>query len=305
MLFTADPVTCNRKVVSVEASFGLGEALVSGPVNPDVYKVRNAEIVGKTIAEKQLAFEALPSGGTQERAIDERQQQPALTEIQVIRLAQLGRQIEAHFGRPQDIEWCLVDDDFLIVQSRPITTLFPIPVVADGENHVYVSTGDQQMMTDAIKPLGISVWQLTAAAPMHEAGGRIFVDVSRALASPAGRASLFATLGKSDPLIRDALQTIIDHDFIPLVPGAPDAGPPVVVVRPDRDRPCDRRRADRARSGVDRASPRGDPREIRHGGIRLHRDGHARAGSVSRSTRRSMQVITAGNGILVVAQRSP
>jgi rifampicin phosphotransferase len=228
ILFTADPVTGNRKVVSIDASFGLGEALVSGLVNPDVYKVRNAEIVGKTIAAKQLAFEALPSGGTQERAVEsQRQQQPALTEIQVIRLAQLGRQIEAHFGRPQDIEWCLVDDDFLIVQSRPITTLFPIPVVADGENHVYVSTGHQQMMTDAIKPLGISVWQLTAAAPMHEAGGRIFVDVSRALASPAGRASLFATLGKSDPLIRDALQTIIDRDFIPLVPGAPDAGPPV------------------------------------------------------------------------------
>ena len=228
ILFTADPVTGNRKVVSIDASFGLGEALVSGLVNPDVYKVRNAEIVGKTIAAKQLAFEALPSGGTQERAVEsQRQQQPALTEIQVIRLAQLGRQIEAHFGRPQDIEWCLVDDDFLIVQSRPITTLFPIPVVADGENHVYVSTGHQQMMTDAIKPLGISVWQLTAAAPMHEAGGRIFVDVSRALASPAGRASLFATLGKSDPLIRDALQTILDRDFIPLVPGAPDAGPPV------------------------------------------------------------------------------
>ena len=228
ILFTADPVTGNRKVVSIDASFGLGEALVSGLVNPDVYKVRNAEIVGKTIAEKQLAFEALPSGGTQARAIEsQRQHQPALTEMQAIRLAQLGRQIEAHFGRPQDIEWCLVDDDFLIVQSRPITTLFPIPVVADGENHVYVSTGHQQMMTDAIKPLGISVWQLTAAAPMHEAGGRIFVDVSRALASPAGRASLFATLGKSDPLIGDALQTIIDRDVIPLVPGAPDAGPPV------------------------------------------------------------------------------
>ncbi len=47
-----------------------------------------------------------------------------------MQLAQLGRRIEAHFGRPQDIEWCLVDDDFQIVQSRPITTLFPIPAAA-------------------------------------------------------------------------------------------------------------------------------------------------------------------------------
>jgi len=228
ILFTADPVSGNRKVVSIDASFGLGEALVSGLVNPDVYKVRDGEIVAKTIAAKQLAIVAQPLGGTHQRAIaPDQQQQPAITDTQVVRLTQLGRQIEAHFGRPQDIEWCLVDDDFLVVQSRPITTLYPIPVVADGENHVYVSTGHQQMMTDAIKPLGISIWQLTAAAPMHEAGGRIFVDVARALASPAGRASLFATLGKSDPLIKGALQTIIDRDFIPLVPGAPDAGPPV------------------------------------------------------------------------------
>ena len=128
ILFTADPVTGNRKVASVEASFGLGEALVSGLVNADVYKVRDGEVVAKTVATKQLAIHASPAGGTQEQAIEpERQEQPALTDAQVVRLAQLGRRIEAHFGRPQDIEWCLVDDDFQIVQSRPITTLFPIP----------------------------------------------------------------------------------------------------------------------------------------------------------------------------------
>ena len=96
-----------------------------------------------------------------------------------MRLAQLGRRIEAHFGRPQDIEWCLVDDGFQIVQSRPITTLFPIPVAGDGENHVYVSVGHQQMMTDPMKPLGLSMWQLTASRPMYEAGGRLFVDVTQ------------------------------------------------------------------------------------------------------------------------------
>ena len=78
-----------------------------------------------------------------------------------MRLVQLGRRIEAHFGRPQDIEWCLVDDGFQIVQSRPITTLFPIPEAGDRENHVYVSVGHGQMMTDAMKPLGLSFWQLT------------------------------------------------------------------------------------------------------------------------------------------------
>src|SRR5438105_1696283 len=235
ILFTADPVTGNRKVASVEASFGLGEALVSGLVNPDVYKVRDGEVVARTVATKRLAIHASPAGGTQEQAIEpERQEQPALTDAQVVRLAQLGRRIEAHFGRPQDIEWCLVDDDFLIVQSRPITTLFPIPAASDGENHVYISVGHQQMMTDPMKPLGISLWQLTAGRPMYEAGGRLFVDVTRELASPASRARLLA-LGKSDPLIGDALQTILDRgDFIRSLPdeapgGAPAGGAPVAI----------------------------------------------------------------------------
>src|SRR5580658_10355226 len=183
ILFTADPVTSNRKVVSIEASFGLGEALVSGLVNPDVYKVRDGEIAAKAVAAKQLAIRARPAGGTQQVAIGpESQQQPALTDAQILRLAQLGRLIEAHFGLPQDIEWCLVDDGFQIVQSRPITTLFPIPATADQGNHVYISVGHQQMMTDAMKPLGLSMWQLTALPRMYEAGGRLFVDVTQRLA---------------------------------------------------------------------------------------------------------------------------
>ena len=132
ILFTADPVTSNRKVASVEAGFGLGEALVSGLVNADSYKVRDGDIVAKAVANKRLATHALPAGGTQARAIDPaRQGQPALTDAQVVALARLGRRIEAHFGRPQDIEWCLVDDGFQIVQSRAITTLFPIPDAGD------------------------------------------------------------------------------------------------------------------------------------------------------------------------------
>src|SRR5205814_609613 len=239
ILFTADPVTGNRKVASVEASFGLGEALVSGLVNADVYKVRDGEVVAKAVATKQLAIHASPAGGTQEQAIEpERQEQPALTDAQVVRLAQLGRRIEAHFGRPQDIEWCLADDDFQIVQSRPITTLFPIPAAEDRENHVYISVGHQQMMTDPMKPLGLSFWQMTTPRPMAEAGGRLFVDVTRALASPASRAGLLGLAGRSDPLIRDALQTVLDRgDFIPSLPdegpGSAPAGAPPAPIETD------------------------------------------------------------------------
>jgi rifampicin phosphotransferase len=212
VLFTADPVTFNRKVVSVEASFGLGEALVSGRVNADVYWVRDGKIVTKVLAAKQAA----------------------LTDAQVVQLAQLGRRIEAHFGDPQDIEWCLVDDGFQFVQSRPITTLFPIPAAGDRENHVYVSVGHAQMMTDAMKPLGLSVWQLTTPRPMFIAGGRLFVDVALGLASPASRAGLLEVLGRGDPLVGDALRTILERDdFIPtLEDPSPSARPAAAAALP-------------------------------------------------------------------------
>jgi rifampicin phosphotransferase len=236
ILFTADPVTSNRKLVSLEASFGLGEALVSGRVNADMYKVRDGLIIKKTIGTKKLAIQASPSGGTQEETIDPvRQEKPALADAQVLRLAQLGLRIEAHFGMPQDIEWCLVDDEFQVVQSRPITTLFPIPAASDEENHVYVSVGHAQMMTDAMKPLGLSFWQLTTPRPMYVAGGRLFVDVALGLASPSGRAGLLGVLGRGDPLIGDALRTILERDdFIPTLEdaspeAAPDGGAPAPI----------------------------------------------------------------------------
>ncbi len=227
ILFTADPVSGNRTVATVDAGFGLGEALVSGLVNPDVFKVRHGEVVARTISAKQREVHALLAGGTREVPIDaQRQQQPALTDAQAVRLVELGRRIEARFGRPQDIEWCLVDDDFHIVQSRPITTLFPVPESADQENHVYVSVGHQQMMTDPMKPLGLSMWQQTAMVRMHEAGGRLFVDVTQRLAAPASRAGLLDLMGRGDPLVRDALETVLDReDFVPSLPDAPPAGP--------------------------------------------------------------------------------
>jgi pyruvate,water dikinase len=201
VLFTADPITGNRKVSVIEAGFGLGEALVSGRVNADGYKVRDRQILEKVA----------------------RQSRPVLTDAQIVRLARLGRRIEGHFGQPQDIEWCLAGDDFHIVQSRPITTLYPLPPAADQGSHVYVSVGHQQMMTDPMKPLGMSVFQ---SGHMVAAGGRLFVDITKQLATPAGRDGLMNLLGRSDPLIKDALTTLIERDFIALSPPDPQAPGP-------------------------------------------------------------------------------
>lgn len=217
ILFTADPVTGNRNVSSIDASFGLGEALVSGIVNPDIYKVQSGRITDKKISSKKLAVYALEEGGTIKQEIKlELQNNPALTDKQILELEQIGRKIEKHFEVPQDIEWCLADGDFYIVQSRPITTLYPIPESDDKGNHVYLSVGHNQMMTDAMKPLGLSFFQHAAAGPMVKAGGRLFVDVTAMLASPKSRQMLLTIFGAGDPLTKDALMTLIDRDYIKL-----------------------------------------------------------------------------------------
>jgi phosphoenolpyruvate synthase/pyruvate phosphate dikinase len=235
ILFTADPVSSNRKVLSIDAGFGLGEAMVSGLVNADHYKVRNGNIIGKKISVKKLAIYASKDGGTKEQQLEPKMQtKQVLTAEQILQLEHLGRKIEAHFDNPQDIEWCLAGDTFYIVQSRPITTLYPVPEANDDENHVYISVGHQQMMTDAMKPLGLSLWQLTAARPMYKAGGRLFVDVADNLASTAGREALLNAMGQHDPLIKDALITIIERgDFIkPASNNVPAKGKSAPVMPP-------------------------------------------------------------------------
>lgn len=220
IVFTADPLTSNRKLLTIDASFGLGEALVSGLVSADCYKVKEEQVAEKRIACKTLAIYGRKEGGTEIRQIDPEQQHvQTLTDQQILELARIGRQIEAYFGCPQDIEWCLAGDTFSIVQSRPITTLYPIPEAQDQENRVYVSVGHQQMMTDAIKPLGLSFFLLTTPAPMRTAGGRLFVDVTQSLASPGSREFLFNAMGKHDPLMQDALMKIMERgDFIKSLP---------------------------------------------------------------------------------------
>ncbi len=216
VLFTADPLTSNRTVTAIDAVAGLGDELVSGRVRPDTFRVRDGEVVERSTAADR----------------------PVLTDAQAVALAALGRRIEAHFGAPQDIEWCVDDEGVAIVQSRPITTLFPLPPADDGRRHVYVSVAHGQMMTEAMKPLGLSFWQLTAARPMLDAGGRLFVDVTDNLASAAGRATLLGLFGTSDPLMRDALETVLARPgFLPdpnddAPPGRPvrGAGPPVEIA---------------------------------------------------------------------------
>jgi len=221
IMFTADPVTSNRKVLSIDASFGLGEALVSGLVNADIYKVREGRITDKKISTKKLAIYALEKGGTRKREIEPQQQnRQTLTDEQILQIEGLGRKIEAYFGSPQDIEWCLYEHTFYIVQSRPITTLYPVPDVNDGKNRVYISYGHQQMMTEPIKPLGMSFCQIFLKDhTLRKAGGRLFYDLTHDLAVPVGRKIALKMFGQFDLLIKNALLNLFERkQFIKNLP---------------------------------------------------------------------------------------
>ncbi|MDR7866687.1 MAG: rifamycin-inactivating phosphotransferase [Sporomusaceae bacterium] len=241
IMFTADPVTGNRAVVSIDASFGLGEALVSGIVSADLYKVRDDKIIAKKIARKEVSIRAVPGGGTEKTPIaGDRQTEPALSNEDAVRLARMGRNIEEHFGRPQDIEWCLADGEIRIVQSRPITTLFPVPPTDDGNLHLFLSIGHPQMMTAAMKPLGIST--LRTLVPFRkplphaeselllEAGSRLYLDITPVLAYREVRKRLPALLLNVDEAIGRAVEEFVGReDFLLNAP--PEKKLPVSLAR--------------------------------------------------------------------------
>lgn len=125
--------------------------------------------------------------------VPELQKQQVLSDDKILKLAQLGQKIEKHYCSEQDIEWCLAGDRFYILQSRPITTLYPIPKLYDSKLHVFFSLAYMQTMTDAMKPMGISIFKgifpfrkdsISGSSPaIVEAGGILFFDVTSFLYS--------------------------------------------------------------------------------------------------------------------------
>lgn len=125
VLFTIHPTTNDRHLLVIEGAFGLGDAVVSGAVNPDHFEVHKdtREIVSRQIAHKDFRDVRTPAGETVREPLSDKQaEQPCVTDAQVLQLADLGIRIEAHYGAPQDIEWARAQDQLFIVQSRAITT---------------------------------------------------------------------------------------------------------------------------------------------------------------------------------------
>jgi pyruvate,water dikinase len=124
VFFTADPSTGADRM-TIEASWGLGEAIVGGAVTPDRYIVGNGELVETVVNEKEIQYRKDPDTGetVEEPVAPEKRTEKVLSEDDVSRLVDIGEKISAHFDRPQDVEWAMVDDEIYLLQTRPITTI--------------------------------------------------------------------------------------------------------------------------------------------------------------------------------------
>lgn len=229
IMFSADPVTGLRHHLTIDAGFGLGEALVSGLVNADLYKVdkRTNTIVARKIADKRMAIVPLKgtAGGTEHITLtDEQRHQQVLTDEQIIALATLGAAVEKHYGKPQDMEWCIEDNNLYIVQSRPITTLYPTPTLEAhttvDQLQVFASFGHGQVMTDAMPTFATSVWRRLFpflrdenqySTVMLEAGNRLYLNPTRLLRIPAAAKRIPKVATAVDKQMASALDAVVQR----------------------------------------------------------------------------------------------
>ena len=165
VLFTANPLTGKRTETVIDATYGLGEALVSGAVEPDHYVVDTLSqdphqytICSKSLGSKAVVIRGLPEGGTQTSA-EQGAGHQALTDEQILELARIGKQSERHFGAPQDMEWAWAEGQLFVVQSRAVTSLFPLPEGMQPQPlQVCFSFAAWQGMLEPFSPLGQDVF---------------------------------------------------------------------------------------------------------------------------------------------------
>ena len=230
VLFTANPLTGSRLETVLDASYGLGEAVVSGIANPDHFVVRpgSGEIVERRRGDKLARVVPLEGGGTG-RVEDRSSEGYCVSDAQVLELARIGGGVRELFGSPQDIEWAFDEAGKLwLTQARPITTLFPVPegAPADGGGlRLHYSINASQGMEAPFTPMGESLFRMLvsgvtalfgfpqrnpASGPgfLSEAGGRLFLDVTKALRSEFGRPILKAMSSAAEARVGASIEAL-------------------------------------------------------------------------------------------------
>ena len=241
ILFTANPLSGKRRQAVIDASPGLGEAVVSGAVNPDHFVINTptGEIVERRIGDKRVAIQAIAGGGTQRIEHARQLNEACLTDEQIRMLADLGAKVEVHYGAPQDIEWAIDTSGHLwLTQARPITTLFPLPASAPASDdvlRVYFSFNVFQGVYRPITPMGISSFRLMVSAlaiafgmpprdpligpgVLVEAASRLFIDVTTPLRSSFGRKLLIRMAQLGETLAAGIFEQLITEPRLSLVP---------------------------------------------------------------------------------------
>jgi pyruvate,water dikinase len=227
VLFTANPLNGIRTETTIDATLGLGEALVSGQVEPDHFVVDTLtdKILSKTLGAKEVVIESAKGGGTK-RSTQSAKETPAISDAQALALARLGQQVADHFGTPQDIEWAVQDGQLFLLQSRPITTLYPLPQGLPAEPlKALFSFAAIQGIFMPLTPLGMDTLKLIFSAGaglfgtyvdqetqtiLYEAGQRLWVNFTPILSNSLGRKITPYILDQIEPTIGQAVTQIQD-----------------------------------------------------------------------------------------------
>jgi len=235
VLFTANPLTGLLSESVIDATFGLGEALVSGQVEPDHFVVapllaehpRRGQGEGLGVREKRLGAKKISTrgkaGGGVESIVENAEARQTLSESQIRQLVGTGQQIQKEYTAPQDIEWAFAGGKLYILQSRAITSLFPVPQVLFDPLIVWISFGAVQGLVGPLTPLGQDGIRHVAIGggkifgmtldPDHfstfaMAGERMWIKISDIIRNPLGSRIVGGLLSFVEPSVGQIVRSL-------------------------------------------------------------------------------------------------
>jgi rifampicin phosphotransferase len=231
VMFTANPLTGTRHETVIDASPGLGEAVVSGAVNPDHFVVNTLDrsIVTRRLGDKRMMITSRPGGGTELHELSSGASDACLDDEQVLQLVDLGQRAQQQYGTPKDTEWALdTDGSFWLTQARPITTLYPLIHTDRPGLRVFMCLSLAQGLTRPITPMGIAAIRrigssiatevkmpptqpLAGPAAMHAPGQRLFLDLTSALRNRVGRRAILGAFGVMEARAATVLRRLAER----------------------------------------------------------------------------------------------
>ncbi|RRO17365.1 phosphoenolpyruvate synthase [Saccharopolyspora rhizosphaerae] len=237
VLFTANPVTGDRSECVIDANTGLGESVVSGSVTPDHFVVSGSRVTTR-LGDKPTSVRPAEGGGV--RTVGQDSEVASVSEEQARELAELGRAVAEHYGAPQDVEWAIGADGVWLTQSRPITTLFPLPTQVEEGLRLYFSVNVAQGVYRPLTPMGAATTGLLATGVLRELGlrapggrprplrtvdGWLFLDITGTTRNRIGRAVLPRMLAAAEARSGRVYESLLEDPRF-----APDRGVPWRVL---------------------------------------------------------------------------